>query len=239
MAKRTVGILYVPERFVRSHYLEYSLREVTIKSFPDRNQHVIKSSIPTSYMYRSPANLKAPNFVDQFECKLSFPSSYFPHDLKNKQGMEPSTLRPISPFPKVGRVVSLVLISLLTTLVLRFRKWLGGESKINEYCHDLALKGGKRLAEVLGTRVLDPIGEFTLNMVCRLILCVEALILYLYRSMSNYHSRWNSHLKSTSCSNASSSSIVRFMQHTTGIMVIGGRGVVLRSGMRRVITNET
>lgn len=48
---------------------------------------------------------------------------------------------------------------------LRFRKWLGGEEKINAYCHDLALKGGKRLAEVLGTQVMDPSGESTLNMV--------------------------------------------------------------------------
>jgi hypothetical protein len=49
--------------------------------------------------------------------------------------------------------------------VLRFREWIGGEEKINEYCHDLALKGGKRLAEILGTRLLDSTGEFTLNMV--------------------------------------------------------------------------
>ena len=51
------------------------------------------------------------------------------------------------------------------TPALRFRKWLGGEEKINTYCHDLALKGGKRLAEVLGTHVMDPTGELTLNLV--------------------------------------------------------------------------
>ncbi len=48
---------------------------------------------------------------------------------------------------------------------LRFRSWLGGEEKINEYCHKLAIAGGKRLAEVLGTRVMDPDGSLTLNMV--------------------------------------------------------------------------
>ncbi|KAG6848156.1 hypothetical protein C0991_000892, partial [Blastosporella zonata] len=48
---------------------------------------------------------------------------------------------------------------------LDFRNWFGGEHKINEYCHDLALKGGKRLAEVLGTQVMDPDGELTFNMV--------------------------------------------------------------------------
>ncbi|KAG6876499.1 hypothetical protein C0992_012766 [Termitomyces sp. T32_za158] len=50
-------------------------------------------------------------------------------------------------------------------VALDFRNWLGGEHKINEYCHDLALKGGKRLAEILGTRVMDPEGDLTLNMV--------------------------------------------------------------------------
>lgn len=39
---------------------------------------------------------------------------------------------------------------------------------INAYCHELALRGGARLAEVLGTRVLDSDarpGELTANMV--------------------------------------------------------------------------
>ncbi|KAI0671630.1 PLP-dependent transferase [Trametes maxima] len=47
---------------------------------------------------------------------------------------------------------------------LAFREWLGGETAINTYCHQLALDGGKRLAEVLGTRVLDETGELTFNM---------------------------------------------------------------------------
>ncbi|KXN90567.1 hypothetical protein AN958_04080 [Leucoagaricus sp. SymC.cos] len=47
---------------------------------------------------------------------------------------------------------------------LDFRKWIGGETKIFDYCHNLALEGGKRMAEIFGTRVMDPNGEFTLNM---------------------------------------------------------------------------
>jgi hypothetical protein len=50
-------------------------------------------------------------------------------------------------------------------LALEFRQWLGGEHKINAYCHNLALAGGKRLAKLWGTRLMDPTGEFTLNMV--------------------------------------------------------------------------
>jgi hercynylcysteine S-oxide lyase len=48
---------------------------------------------------------------------------------------------------------------------LRFRHWLGGESAINGYTHALALRGGARLAELLGTDVMDPTGELTLSMV--------------------------------------------------------------------------
>jgi len=48
---------------------------------------------------------------------------------------------------------------------LDFRQWLGGEQKINDYCRSLALSGGKLLSELLGTPLLDPTGEFTLNMI--------------------------------------------------------------------------
>jgi len=48
---------------------------------------------------------------------------------------------------------------------LDFRQWLGGEQKINDYCRSLALAGGELLSRLLGTPLLDPTGEFTLNMV--------------------------------------------------------------------------
>ncbi|KAH9479107.1 Hercynylcysteine sulfoxide lyase [Psilocybe cubensis] len=48
---------------------------------------------------------------------------------------------------------------------LDFRKWMGGEEKINAYCHDLAINGGKILAQIFGTSMMDPDGELTLNMV--------------------------------------------------------------------------
>ena len=54
---------------------------------------------------------------------------------------------------------------MLRTLALEFRQWVGGEHKINDYCHNLALSGGRRLAEILGTQVIDENGEFTANMV--------------------------------------------------------------------------
>ena len=50
---------------------------------------------------------------------------------------------------------------------LDFREWLGGEVKINAYCRETAIRGGKRLAEILGTHEMDetPNRELTLNMV--------------------------------------------------------------------------
>jgi hypothetical protein len=50
---------------------------------------------------------------------------------------------------------------------LDFREWLGGEVKINGYCRELAISGGKRLAEIFGTEGMDktPNHELTLNMV--------------------------------------------------------------------------
>jgi hypothetical protein len=37
-----------------------------------RNQHIIKTSIPTSHAYISPVDRKTPNFVEQFECLSDF-----------------------------------------------------------------------------------------------------------------------------------------------------------------------
>jgi len=109
MAKRAVSVLYVPER----------------------NQNLVRTSIPTSHTYISPEDRKGLNFVEQYEWNGTLDwSSYL----------------------SVGEA-------------LKFREWLGGEEKIYEYCHKLALEGGARLAEVMGTKVIDPDGEFTLTMV--------------------------------------------------------------------------
>ncbi|KAJ3207274.1 hypothetical protein HDU67_007583 [Dinochytrium kinnereticum] len=35
-----------------------------------------------------------------------------------------------------------------------FRRWVGGEERIMKYCHDLAVDGGRRVAEMWGTKVL-------------------------------------------------------------------------------------
>ncbi|CAG8801938.1 29441_t:CDS:2 [Gigaspora margarita] len=37
-----------------------------------------------------------------------------------------------------------------------FRRAIGGEEKIHTYCHDLAVKGGKLIASILGTEIMGP-----------------------------------------------------------------------------------
>jgi hercynylcysteine S-oxide lyase len=55
-------------------------------------------------------------------------------------------------------------VRLKLVLALDFREWLGGEEKINQYCHDLAVAGGRRLAWVVRGHVLES-EEIIANMV--------------------------------------------------------------------------
>ncbi|KAF8510937.1 PLP-dependent transferase [Hysterangium stoloniferum] len=115
----------------------YSKRSCAVLYVPYRNQHLIKTSIPTSFDYISPGesgNAKAPgtNFVAQFAYNGTIDVTLF------------------------------LSVILEKTTALDFREKLGGEHRINEYCHSLAVKGGQRLAQLLQTSVLSE--EFTANM---------------------------------------------------------------------------
>ena len=143
--------------------------------FFSRNQHITKTSIPTSEFYISPVDRKTPNFVEQFEGMRLFSLSRILLHLSHLHPRQWYDRLDTFPFCS-GRLVSSFFVDPLVnpfftsslSLALEFRQWLGGEHKINAYCHDLALKGGKQLAEMWGTRLMDPTGEFTLNMVCPL-----------------------------------------------------------------------
>ncbi|TFL02284.1 PLP-dependent transferase [Pterulicium gracile] len=60
---------------------------------------------------------------------------------------------------------------------LDMREWLGGEEKIWEYCHGLAVDGTRRLAEILGTQLLDKTEnlEFT-TMMCEVGLPISSSV---------------------------------------------------------------
>ncbi|KAJ7158008.1 PLP-dependent transferase [Mycena crocata] len=70
------------------------------------------------------------------------------------------------------------------TAALEFRAWLGGEEAINNYCHDMAVRGGAHLAKLFGTRVMDETGEFTLNMVQSLSRLLPLFLLLFFPSFS-------------------------------------------------------
>ncbi|KIJ54490.1 hypothetical protein M422DRAFT_240557 [Sphaerobolus stellatus SS14] len=116
------------------HKWLYAKRGCAILYVPFRNQHIIRSTLPTSIGYVSPEDPsgpnrpKAPNFVMQFEW--------------------------------TGTMDFGPWFSVLPAL--EFREKLGGEKRINDYCHALAVKGAARLAKLFGTSALPE--EFTLNM---------------------------------------------------------------------------
>jgi hypothetical protein len=62
-------------------------------------------------------------------------------------------------------------------LALDFREWLGGEEKINKYCHNLALAGGRRLAWVVRGSVMEGEKEIVANMVTFALFALESLAL--------------------------------------------------------------
>ncbi|PSR75560.1 hypothetical protein PHLCEN_2v9040 [Hermanssonia centrifuga] len=112
------------------HKWLYAKRGCAVLYVPLSNQHIIKSSVPTSHDYPSPGESSDNRFVSQHEW--------------------------------TGTMDQVPYLSV--TPAIAFRKWLGGEDKINSYCHNLAIEGGKRLAELLNTQVMDKTGELTLNM---------------------------------------------------------------------------
>jgi selenocysteine lyase/cysteine desulfurase len=44
---------------------------------------------------------------------------------------------------------------MIAFVAMEFRKSLGGEDVIMQYCHDLAIKGGAIAAKILGTNVME------------------------------------------------------------------------------------
>ncbi|THH15703.1 hypothetical protein EW146_g4814 [Bondarzewia mesenterica] len=125
-----------PDFFISNcHKWLYAKRGCALLYVPKRNQHIIKSAFPTPHSYVSPSDPPGGPEAPNFVEQFGWTGT-----------------RDLAPYLSVNSA-------------LDFREWLGGEKKINDYCHALALEGGKRLAEVMGTQVLDETGEMTLNMV--------------------------------------------------------------------------
>ncbi|KAI0826155.1 pyridoxal phosphate-dependent transferase, partial [Irpex lacteus] len=121
-------------------YAKRGCAAVYRRDVPRRNQHVIKSSIPAQTPF-SPIIL---NPVPATRAGAQWILECYMHVWLSTPGRHAVTIADPS--------------------ALAFRNWLGGEEKITSYNRKLAIEGGKRLAELLGTRLLDEIGEQTLSM---------------------------------------------------------------------------
>lgn len=93
---------------------------------PFANQHIIRTTLPTSWGYETP------------EARSTMtPNEYF-----------------VRIFVKVSTTDTTPYACVPSALAFR-RDVGGGEQKIREYCEGIAREGGRRMAEMLGTEVLE------------------------------------------------------------------------------------
>ncbi|KAG8161452.1 hypothetical protein KVR01_008439 [Diaporthe batatas] len=116
------------------HKWLYTPRGSAVLYVPLRNQHLIRSSLPTSHAFQPrprPGAVRALNPLPPSD------KSYF-----------------VEQFEFVGSVDNASL--LCAPAALEFRRTVcGGEAAIMSYCWELAKKGGLAAAEILGTEVMD------------------------------------------------------------------------------------
>lgn len=113
------------------HKWLYTPRGCAVLYVPERNQGIIRTTLPTSHGYiesdrpndsKGITKSAAPNFVNNFEF--------------------------------VGTMDSLAYLTVAQAIEWR-QQVCGGEEKIRDYCISLAKRGGRQVADILGTRVLD------------------------------------------------------------------------------------
>jgi selenocysteine lyase/cysteine desulfurase len=109
-------------------------RGCAILYVPVRNQHFIRSTLPTSWGFKNLDSV--PNTID--------PKGAFGDDIESEY---------IGNFEFVGTIDSSPYLCI--PAAVEWRKALGGEKVIVEYCTKLAQDAGKAWAERLGTEVLD------------------------------------------------------------------------------------
>ncbi|KAF5392953.1 hypothetical protein D9757_001270 [Collybiopsis confluens] len=130
----------------------YAKRGCAILYVPFRNQDMIASGILPGLMYDSPGSSPT-RFVWQFYCRIPYDS--FP--IADGHTCDSTGHGLVDPVPPVSIVYA-----------IKFRQRIGGEVNIQKYCHALALAGGKRMAEIMKTTILDSpegTGELIANMV--------------------------------------------------------------------------
>ena len=109
----------------------YTPRACGVFYVPRRNQHLIRSTVPTSH-----------GFLPR------------PADCGGRAAAKAAQNRFVNLFKWVSTVDQTPYLCIPAALAYR-RDVCGGEEAIMLYCHTLARDGGKRVAELLGTEVMD------------------------------------------------------------------------------------
>jgi len=115
-------------------------RSCAVFYVPQKNQHLIRSALPTSHGFVPVPEDGAP---------------VIPDPLSNRKLLD-------SPFQKLFRFVATQDDSsyLCIQTALRFRQDVcGGEDRIRAYTTHLAIEGGKRIASILNTEVMEETGN--------------------------------------------------------------------------------
>lgn len=126
-----------PDFFVSNcHKWLFTPRSCAVFYVPERNQNMIRSSLPTSF-----------SFVPR-------PTKQQNGDAAHANGPADQNSDLAATFAFVGTSDTLPYLTVPEALKWR-REVCGGEEKIRSYCTNLAREGGHRVAEILGTSVLD------------------------------------------------------------------------------------
>ena len=126
-----------PDFFVSNcHKWLYTPRSCAVFYVPERNQSMMRSTLPTSFGF-VPRPTKQQNGNAAHASATSDEKSEF-----------------VRNFEFIGTTDNLPYLTVPEALKWR-REVCGGEEKIRSYCNNLAREGGHRVAEILGTYVLD------------------------------------------------------------------------------------
>lgn len=116
------------------HKWLYTPRGCALFYVPERNQAMMRSTLPTSHGF------------------VMDPSRSDSSADKKHPTLEKSDF--VMNFEFVGTIDNIALLTVADAIKWR-ESVCGGEEKIQEYCMSLAKRGGARVAEILGTRILD------------------------------------------------------------------------------------
>jgi selenocysteine lyase/cysteine desulfurase len=127
-----------PDFFVSNcHKWLHVPRGCAVFYVPERNQHLLPSTLPTSHGYAPRKDGPASKVALRANPLPPNPKSHF-----------------VANFEFVGTMDDSPYLCVKDSIAWR-EEVLGGEERIYAYQTDLARRGGARVAEILGTRVLD------------------------------------------------------------------------------------